>query len=806
MKVTRSRFCTAVILSRLRWVAKNGSTARPITPQNFKELLKEEVKKEKETGWKACEALCGTVMRPGVTNTKTSKLAVIARTYTEESAAKRLSLPVQVIRDAVKDGALPFLVDPEHRIRIPAGAVETAAVNAPAWEKIAGYEVVKTRHISLVSGLSFSTVRSRLRKAGFSPSAPTWGQVRGMWGLPESLKEFHEIAEERFPIWLKSVIAEKEAALWEMGGNARKEFQREREERDSLRQKLFEMFPTWDGHDRQDQHVTLHLGPTNSGKTFQGISQLMIAGSGWYLAPLRLLAHEIFDTLNKNGVACNLLTGEESIEVDGARITAATIEMFDPRRSGDCVIIDEAHMLSDSQRGWAWTRAIMETDAPEVHIIGAPVVENLIRRMTSEIGVDIEVENYLRLTPLDVAHKPWNLASLPSKTILVAFSRKMVLGLKSELEKVYHRSVSVVYGNLPPEVRLNQAERFASGSTEICVATDAIGMGLNLPADNVCFFETKKFDGNEVRGLTVNEIRQIGGRAGRYGLSNQGLIGALNRSDLLDINNAINSGIADIEFAHVAPAPESISLMPGSLSEKLQKWVELSGIPPRWKEMLRPVDLTSQIELAKMLTPRDVRKLGEEVALLLINAPCNQDSQNYWLQCAKAIINEEDMPVVVNPVRGIKSAADLEIYEIAIRCADIYLWLIPTRALRAVCPGAGQHAHQAVSMVDGRGCCLAEAGRHDPALCPMWQAAGCGLPFQYLQPLLPGSPLVSKQLLLAVLRMTPTSMMAPPSSIVSLLPHNPGITTAVDVRLDDLVAFDQGALIGFITRLRPASH
>lgn len=641
----------------------------------FQEQLKEEGRREKEIAWKACEPLCGTVLRPGVTNTKTSKLTVIARTYTEESAAKRLSLPVQVIKDAVKDGALPALIDPEHRVRIPAGAVERAAMNEHEWDKIAGYEVIKTRHISLVSGLSFSTVRGRLRKAGFSSSAPTWGQVRGMWGLPNNLKEFHAIADERFPIWLKSVLAEKEAALWEMEGSARKVSQREREERESLRQKLFEMFPTWDGHDRQDQHITLHLGPTNSGKTFQGINQLMIAGSGWYLAPLRLLAHEIFDTLNKNGVACNLLTGEESIEVDGAHITAATIEMFDPHRSGDCVIIDEAHMLSDSQRGWAWTRAIMETDAPEVHIIGAPVVENLIRRMTSEIGVDIEVENYLRLTPLDVAHEPWTLASLPPKTILVAFSRKVVLGLKSELEKVYHRSVSVVYGNLPPEVRLNQAERFASGATEICVATDAIGMGLNLPADNVCFFETKKFDGNEVRGLTVNEIRQIGGRAGRYGLSNQGLIGTLNRSDLLDISNAINSGINDIDFAHVAPAPESVSLMPGSLSEKLQKWVELSGIPPRWKEMLRPVDLTSQIELAKLLTPRDVRKLGEDVALLLINAPCNQDSQNFWLQCAKSIINDEEMPVVVNPVRGIKSAADLEIYEIAIRCADIYLWL-----------------------------------------------------------------------------------------------------------------------------------
>src|SRR5690606_32826223 len=120
---------------------------------------------------------------------------------------------------------------------------------------------------------------------------------------------------------------------------------------------------------------------------------------------------------------------------------------------------------------------------------------------------------------------------LPPRTILVAFSRQMVLQLKGELERAKRR-VSVVYGNLPPEVRRKQADRFANGETEICIATDAVGMGLNLPADYVCFFELEKFDGKQVRYLTPSEVQQIGGRAGRFGLSKAGEIGATNKQDL----------------------------------------------------------------------------------------------------------------------------------------------------------------------------------------------------------------------------------------------------------------------------------
>jgi ATP-dependent RNA helicase SUPV3L1/SUV3 len=237
-----------------------------------------------------------------------------------------------------------------------------------------------------------------------------------------------------------------------------------------------------------------------------------------------------------------------------------------------------------------------------------------------------------------------------------------------------------VYGNLPPEVRLRQAERFASGEAEICVATDAIGMGLNLPADNVCFYEVEKFDGKNMRVLNPNEIKQIAGRAGRYGLSEKGMVGALSKANLSIIRQAIEAQNTDIGFAYVAPEPESLALLPGTLEEKLQQWMTLKAIPERWRKLLKPVDLSEQITLAGMLSPKDVKRLGEETALHLISAPCANNTEPYWLDCAKAIISCTEMPVPDGDLpRKITDTEGLESCELMIRCADIYLWLAQRR-------------------------------------------------------------------------------------------------------------------------------
>ena len=129
--------------------------------------------------------------------------------------------------------------------------------------------------------------------------------------------------------------------------------------------------------------IYIHVGLTNSGKTYDGLQALKRAESGAYLGPLRLLALEVFDTLNEAGVPCSLLTGEERIDVPFSNIVASTIEMCDYHKHYDVVVIDEAHLVADRERGSHWTRAILSIDANEIHICTAPeglnIIENLIK-------------------------------------------------------------------------------------------------------------------------------------------------------------------------------------------------------------------------------------------------------------------------------------------------------------------------------------------------------------------------------------------------------------------------------------------
>ena len=306
----------------------------------FKAKLAEYRKKRLDAAWEKCANLCGDVARHGSSKAKSGRLFVVARTYTIESAAKRLGFTSTLIRDAVSCKYIESFIDPDGKIRIPATAAEQAANNAGTLEKIEGLTLLKCRQISLVAGFSYSTARSWLLKAHISPTAPKWYQIKGLWGLPQSLKEFQKILAERYPAWLASVINERNTYAPAMPSyEPRHEREHEysgkdiveqgialaRKEAELLRQQLIDIFPTWDHTRNADPRVTLHIGPTNSGKTFTGLSSLESAGSGWYLSPLRLLAHEVFETLNARGVRCNLLTGEERIDVEGALITASRV-------------------------------------------------------------------------------------------------------------------------------------------------------------------------------------------------------------------------------------------------------------------------------------------------------------------------------------------------------------------------------------------------------------------------------------------------------------------------------------------------
>ena len=278
--------------------------------------------------------------------------------------------------------------------------------------------------------------------------------------------------------------------------------------------------------------LTLHIGPTNSGKTYQAMQKLKSAGTGYYLAPLRLLALEGYEDLKDSGIEASLITGEEQIVSEDATHISSTIEMVNFDVDVDVCVIDEVQMLDDRDRGWAWANAIIGAPAKEIIMTGSPNAKEAIIALAEYLGEELEIIEFERKNPLTLLVSPVHEKEVEESTAIIAFSRKDVLKLKQVFSKYF--SVSVVYGNLSPEVRREEARRFRAGETQILVATDAIAMGMNLPIKTILFSKAEKFDGVNDRTLLPSEIHQISGRAGRFGLHEKGFVGALS-GDVLSI-------------------------------------------------------------------------------------------------------------------------------------------------------------------------------------------------------------------------------------------------------------------------------
>ncbi len=281
---------------------------------------------------------------------------------------------------------------------------------------------------------------------------------------------------------------------------------------------------------RMQRTVTLYVGPPNSGKTYAAFERLAAAHDGCYLAPLRLLALEGRDRLVGRGVACSLLTGEENDPAPNARVVSSTIEMVNTSRPIDVAVIDEAQMLFDNSRGWAWTQAIVGVPANEVIIICSAYAAEAIENLLKLCGENCKTLVFERKQHVELMPGPVPISALKKGDAVVAFSRREVLMLRDQVAANGH-AVSVIYGALPPEVRRREAERFAHGHAHILVATDAIGMGLNLPIRRVLFSTLKKFDGIGDRTLNESEVHQIAGRAGRYGMHEEGFTGVLREAE-----------------------------------------------------------------------------------------------------------------------------------------------------------------------------------------------------------------------------------------------------------------------------------
>ena len=294
------------------------------------------------------------------------------------------------------------------------------------------------------------------------------------------------------------------------------------------------------------REIIFHMGETNSGKTYQALKELKDADTGYYLAPLRLLALEGYEKLKDEGVNVSLITGEEEIIDEESTHISSTIEMMNSSVEVDIAVIDEIQMIDDRDRGWAWANALIGVPAKKVILTGSTNALSAVEKLCQYLNEPLKIVEFKRKNRLKVLSTPTDINSIEKGTAVIAFSRRDVLALKQKLSKSYR--VSVVYGNLSPEVRREEARRFREGESDILVATDAISMGLNLPIKTLIFSKDEKFDGLRTRELYPIEINQISGRAGRYGLEEVGYIGALDRYSLKRIRSKLNRALEQIEL------------------------------------------------------------------------------------------------------------------------------------------------------------------------------------------------------------------------------------------------------------------
>ncbi|MBR4443291.1 MAG: helicase [Clostridia bacterium] len=341
------------------------------------------------------------------------------------------------------------------------------------------------------------------------------------------------------------------------------------------------------------RHFILHLGPTNSGKTFEGVGRLRGARRGIYLGPLRLLAAEQFETLNADGVPCSLVTGEEQIRVPGSRVQSSTVEMADLKARYDVAVIDECQMIADRDRGGAWTAAILGLCADEIHACASPDAEGLLTRIILDCGDELTVVRHRRMTPLVVEKEGFEFpASVRKGDALIVFSKARVHAVAAELRRKGCR-VALIYGALPPDVRRNQAARFQQGDADVVVSTDAIAMGMNLPIERVVFLESEKFDGDITRPLTDAEIKQIAGRAGRYGQYETGFVNAYGFKGV--VAQALNKPLLPLTEAIIC-FPESLLGIPLPLTAIINQWLSMKD-----KGSFSKASATRMANLAGML-------------------------------------------------------------------------------------------------------------------------------------------------------------------------------------------------------------
>ncbi|MCA0145285.1 helicase-related protein [Blastococcus sp. LR1] len=400
-------------------------------------------------------------------------------------------------------------------------------------------------------------------------------------------------------------------------------------------------------------NVVFHLGPTNSGKTYESLQALARTGSGVYAAPLRQLAHEAYAKLSAQlpEGTVGLSTGEEEIDPN-APIVCCTVEKAPDR--GEMLVLDEAHWVTDPDRGHHWARLLLTGEYREMHLISAAEAYLVLKPLVSD-AKSVEVVNHKRLSRLDVLHAPVRADAVRPQTLVVAFSRKAVYAAASELDQHRPGKVGVLYGALPPATRREVIERFTTGELDVLVTTDVIGHGINVPATTVLFAETTKFDGQEMRPLRTWEAAQIAGRAGRYGLTGHGAVGILiGVAGLKPLAALVGAGAAVARGDEMSDLPKRAPRLrpeledlgafePVDLPEALTRWMAWARAATRDQAMTAD-DVTTLVMRVHALLPLLRGPLGAAGDLntvwRLVNLAIdyNPPRRTRWLTLAKAAL------------------------------------------------------------------------------------------------------------------------------------------------------------------------
>ncbi|MDC1096313.1 helicase-related protein [Pelagibacteraceae bacterium] len=342
---------------------------------------------------------------------------------------------------------------------------------------------------------------------------------------------------------------------------------------------------------KSSKKIVALLGPTNTGKTHYAIEKMLEHNSGIFGLPLRLLAKEVYDKcVKKIGVEkVALITGEEKIIPSSASYFICTVESMPKDKIVDFIAIDEIQMCADKERGHIFTERLLDLRGNEITMfLGSQVMKNIIKDLVEDVDFQ-KKERFSKLTY--GGYK--KISRLDSKAAIIAFSIEEVYAI-AELVRRQKGGAAVIMGSLSPKTRNSQVNLYQSGDVDYLVATDAIGMGLNMDINEIYFSNLKKFDGKKTRRLNLVEISQIAGRAGRY--KNDGIFGTTGDCDSLNSDE-----IEKIEN-HDLPNTRMLYWRNSNLNfQSSAKLITSLELKPENKNLIRSNQLTDESALRFLL-------------------------------------------------------------------------------------------------------------------------------------------------------------------------------------------------------------